>query len=300
MATVPGHSGQNLGSFSDLSLYIETQFRVPLVTRWPPIAFFLSKYQDRVASLTAPGIARLCERWLSATPTLLSDGSPMPLRREFAQLALASARELQLGRAKGIIYAGDEDWEVRIYQAALAGAHDLPVEISDWALEMAQRRPYRADIQEKVREHYRDRAAEHARRMQEDTAYRERHEQIQRLPPSLSIRKPLPPWPLGPAGRIETQFREAVLRSASFRALMEANAAVAAEVLLACIIEDQPEEEYGSVSELDHEIGIEADHKGYATAPWKSPFLSFFQFNWAAAFECLNQLTNFATERWVL
>ena len=231
MATVPGHSGQNLGSFSDLGLYIETQFRVPLVTRWPPIASFLSKYQDRVASLTAPAIAMLCDRWLSATPSVLSDGSPMPLRREFAELALASARELQLGRAKGIIYAGDEDWEVRIFQAALAGALDLTREISDWALEMAQRRPYRADLQEKVREHYRDRAAEHAQRMQEDTAYRERHERIQRLPPSLPFRKPLPPWPLGPTDRVETQFREAVLRSANFRALMEANAAVAAQII---------------------------------------------------------------------
>ena len=68
---------------------------------------------------------------------------------------------------------------------------------------------------------------------------------------------------------------------------------------MACIIEDQPEEEYGTVSELEHQIGIEADHKGYATAPWKSPFLSFLQVNRAAAFECLNQLINFATERWV-
>ena len=250
MATVPGHSGQNLGSFSDLSLYIETQFRVPLVTRWPPIAFFLSKYQDRVASLTAPGIARLCDRWLSATPSVLSDGSPMPLRREFAQLAFACARELQLGRAKGIIYAGDEDWEVRIYQAALAGAPDLPCEVSDWALEMAQRRPYRDDLQEKVREHHRERAAEHAQRMQQDAAYRERYERLKLLPPSLPLRQPLPPWPWGATDRVETQFREAVLRTASFRALMEANAAVAAEVLLACIIESQPETEYGSVSEL--------------------------------------------------
>ena len=184
IATVPGHSGQNLGSFSDLGLYIETQFRVPVVTRWPAIASFLSKYQDRVASLTAPGIARLCDRWLSATPSVLSDGSPMPLRREFAQLALASARELQLGRAKGIIYAGDEDWEVRIHQAALAGAPDLPCDVSEWALEMAQRRPYRDDLQEKIREYHRERAEEHARRMQQDAAYRERQERLRLLPPS--------------------------------------------------------------------------------------------------------------------
>jgi len=74
---------------------------------------------------------------------------------------------MQLEHAKGIMYVGES--ETRIYEAALAGAPDMPSEVSEWALEMAQRR--------------------------------------------------------------EGRFRDAVLRSAGFQALMRANAPVAGEVL---------------------------------------------------------------------
>jgi hypothetical protein len=43
---------------------------------------------------------------------------------------------------------------------------------------------------------------------------------------------------------------------------------VAGEVLLACVIEDQPEEEFGSGRGVDRELGIEYDREGYPTAPW--------------------------------
>jgi hypothetical protein len=49
-----------------------------------------------------------------------------------------------------------------IYQAALAGAPDLPADVSEWALEMAQRRPYRADIVEQIRAHRAEQAAANA------------------------------------------------------------------------------------------------------------------------------------------
>ena len=48
----------------------------------------------------------------------------MPFRREFAELALASARETQLGHAKGILYVGES--ETRIYQAALPTIPMIP------------------------------------------------------------------------------------------------------------------------------------------------------------------------------
>src|SRR5262249_9113218 len=35
------------------------------------------------------------------------------------------------------------------------------------------------------------------------------------------------------------------------------------------------------------------------TAPWKSPFYAFLQINADVALDCLNQLINFATERWI-
>ena len=151
VSSVPGASADMFSRFRDLSLYIEAHFRTPIFGRWPAMARFLAKHRDRIANMTSPVIASLCDRWLTSTSPVLPGGAVMPFRREFAELALASAREMQFGHAKGTMYVGES--ETRIYQAALAGAPDVPADVSEWALEMAQRRPYRADIVERVRAH---------------------------------------------------------------------------------------------------------------------------------------------------
>ncbi|WP_316171763.1 hypothetical protein [Bradyrhizobium sp. SZCCHNRI1058] len=298
IATVPGVSSEMLDRFRDLSLYLEARMRMPIPGRWPAMARFLAKHQSRIAKMTSPAIARLCERWLTNMPTMFSDGVPIPYRKEFAAIALASARESQLIHAKGIPVLGDG--EQQVYQAAFAGAPDLPAEVSEWALEMARRRPNRADIAEQVRTYRIEQATAHKARLENDPEYRKRHERLRRLPVSLgSSRERLPPWPLGAKGRIEGRFREAVLRSVEFQALMRVTPAVAGEVLLACIIEDEPEREYGNRGNMDHELGIEFDGDGYPTAPWKSPFYAFLQINAEAALGFLHQLIDFSTERWV-
>ena len=68
---------------------------------------------------------------------------------------------------------------------------------------------------------------------------------------------------------------------------------------MACIIEDEPREEYGSSRGPDRELDIKFDHEGYPTAPWKSPFYAFLQINADAVLGFLHQLVDFATERWV-
>jgi len=296
IASVPGASADMINRFRDLSLYIEAHFRVPIFGRWPAMARFLARHRDRIAKMASPVIASLCDRWLTGTP-VVQDGTVMPFRREFAELALASAREMQLGHAKGIIYLGES--ETRIYQAALAGAPDLPADVSEWALEIAQRRPYRADIIEQVRTHRAEQVAEHKRRLETDLTYRKRHERRGSLATPISLGRKSPPWPLGPKRRVEGRFRDAVLRSAEFQALIRSNATVAGEVLLACIIEDEPKEEFGSSHGVDRELGIEFDNEGYPTAPWKSPFYAFLQIDRDAALGYLHQLINFSTDRWV-
>jgi hypothetical protein len=297
VASVPGASIDMQGPFRNLSLYIEAHFRTPIFGRWSAMARFLAKHSNRIAKLTSPAIASLCDRWLTSTRPVLPSGAVMPFRSEFAELALASAREMQLGHAKGIMYVGKS--ETRIYQAALAGAPDLPADVSEWALEMAQRRPYRADIVERVKAHRAEEAAEHKRRLEDDPVYRERHERRSGLAsPIFSGRRKLPQWPLGPKRRLEGRFRDAVLHTAGFQALMRTNAAVAGEVLLACVIEDEPEEEYGSSRGVDRELGIEFGNQSYPTAPWMSPFYAFLQINSDTALGNLHKLTNFSTERW--
>ena len=297
VASVPCPSPDMQGRLGDLSLYIEAHFRTSIFARWPAMARFLTKYRDIVAKMTSPAIASLCERWLTSTPPVLQDGTVMPFRREFAELALANAREVQLGHAKGNMRVGESG--IRIYQAALAGASDLPSDVSEWALEMAQRRAYRVDILEKVKAHHAEQTAKHERRMASDPSYRERHEQRTRWPTSIFSLRKLPPWALGPQRRLEGQFREAVLRSAGFHALMRTNAAVSGEVLLACVIEDEPEDDYGSSGSADDKLGIKFNNEAYPTAPWKSPFYPFLRINSDTALDYLHHLVNFSTDRWV-
>jgi hypothetical protein len=298
VASVAGVNAETLSRFRNLSLYLEAQFRTPLLGRWPAMARFLARHRDRVAKLASPAIATLCDRWLTSTPLELASGLATPYRREFADLALASAREMQLTHAKGIMCLGDG--ETRLYQAAFAGAPDLPADVAEWALEMARRRPERADIVEQARAYRIEQAKEHGERLKSDEEYRKRHERRKNLPTPIGFsRRKLPPWSLGAMGRIEGRFREAVLRSAGFQALMRSVPAAAGEVLLACIIEDEPKEEYGSRRGSDRELGIEFDNEGYPTAPWKSPLYAFLQINADVALRFLHQLIEFATERWV-
>jgi hypothetical protein len=298
VATAAGASAEMFNRFRDLSLYIEAQFRTPIYGRWPAMARFLANHRGRIAKLASPAIAGLCDRWLTSTPPVLGNGAPMPYRREFAEMALASAREMQLTHAKGIAVWGEG--EMLLYQAAFAGALDLPSDVAQWALEMARRRPARADIVEQVNAYRIEQAKEHAERLERDPEYRTRHQRKMSLPPPIGFSsKRLPPWPLGPKGRIDRRFREAVLRSVRFQSLMRVDPAVAGEVLLACIIDDEPELEYGSPRDLEQELSIEFDNDGYPTAPWKSPFYAFLQINAEAALGYLNQLVNFSTGRWV-
>ena len=269
VATVSGVKPGNDGPLKDLGIYLEAKFRTPIVGRWPALAAFLSRHKQRVADLILPRVSMLCERWLTSVPLTWLDGTPFPYRREFAELALATARARQLSVAKGDIYIGEND---SIYQAPFAGAQDFPDEVAAWALEMARRRPMRADLKAKLVEYREERAAEHRRRLESDAQYRERHDRKQRGMPFIPSGRRLPPWPLGPQGRVDRDFEQAVLRSGTFQSLMRARPVTAAEVLLAVLIEDTPEESYSSRGSYREELGLSYDHEGYPTAYWKSPF----------------------------
>jgi hypothetical protein len=300
IATAPGGGNKAMASALNIdptfTLYIESQFRTPVFARWPTMARFLHAHRDRVAGLVSPTIAALCEKWLTSLPVTLPSGEPMPFRREFAELALATARTLQLEELKrDIIYVGD--FGKSIYPAALAAASDLPAEVSSWALEMARRRPLSAELKKKLDDHRQQKAREHQEKLRTDPEYRQRMESRQRFPSFPSGRR-LPPWPLGPKGKIDRQFSECCTNGGALIRLMRARPDVAAEVLLAALIEDAPEESYSS-SRFDDGLGLQFDMLSYPTAYWKSPFFSFLQITPDAAIESLLKLTGFCTERWI-
>lgn len=296
IATVPVIPVAMLTSNPDLELHLEAKFRDPIYGRWPALVRFLAKHKERVAAMMSPVVARICETWLTRTPIELRAATPMPFRRELAEIALASAREMQVAQMTSTIF-GDRS-EPAVYSAALVGAADLPDEVAAWALEMARRRDCRKDVTDRVTAYRKQEAEKHAERMRTDATYRERQKQKRGMSMTLSIPRKLPPWPLGGKGRLDRRFRECCAHTAVLSTLMRVQPQLAAEVLLAAIIEDSPEEDTSSQAMVDDDLGLGFDSDSYPTAYWKSPFLAFLQIDADTALATLLQLVDFCTERW--
>jgi hypothetical protein len=294
IATVPTRLGVDLEP--DLGLYFEAQYRSLVVGRWPPVLRFLDAQRARLAALVSPAIARVIEAWLTKMPHAFSDGTRMPFRREMAQLALEMARTVQAEKGRGVAYLTHEP---SLYTAPLAGIVDLPLEVGDWALEMAGRRDVDSDVKRRISKARLREPTAHAERLKTDAIYNARHEKAMRMSPSLgSMRERLPHWPLGASEKVDSDFRTACIKGNGLRLLMSARPELAAKVLLALIIEDEPERDYHR-NRYEVDLGLEYSDDAYPTVFWKSPFFTFLQLSPAAALQSLIALVNFCTERWV-
>jgi hypothetical protein len=293
IATVPTGGGSGLSAA--IGLYMEAHYRSLVFGRWPPVLRFLIAQRKRLVGLVSPALAKVIETWLTKTPQTLSSGNPMPFRLEMAEMALAMARTVQVEKGHGVMYLMREPL---LYTAPLAGAADLPTEVGNWALELAGRRRVDADVKRRVAEVQVQKAKTHAERLKTDARYKTRHEERQQMPITLgAFRDRLPPWPLGASERVDMDFRTACIKENGIQSLMRAQPALASEVLLALIIDDEPEQEYGRARfELD--LGLEYTQDAYPTAFWKSPFFPFFQLAPETALSSLIALVNFCTERW--
>ncbi len=300
IATVPSALDASQSIDRALALYMEDKYRIPIVGLWPAMANFLHNHLQQVAELVSPTVADICTTWLTATPLRLYSDVPMPFRKEFAEIALATARALQVDQGKDTIYIGDG--ERSIYAAAFSGGWDLPNDVAAWSLEMARRRPQHAEVTEKVAAAKAKAAADHAERMNSDSNYRARQKDLEKRqrssgPVGFFTSRKLPPWPMGPMGRIENDFRHTVLHTAALTPLMNLLPELAAEIMLAAIIESNPREENSDRFGFE-KVGLEYDAESYPTAFWKSQFLAFLQINCDIALITLIRLVNFATEQW--
>ncbi|WP_431819501.1 hypothetical protein [Burkholderia sp. F1] len=193
IATVP--TGGGMGLSAAVGLYMEAQYRSIVFGRWPPVLRFLIAQRERLAGLVSSSLAKVIETWLTQTPHTLSNGDPTPFRLEMAELALAMARTMQVEKSQGVIYVMNEPL---LYTAPLAGAADIPIEIGNWALELAGRREVDADVKRRIAEVRLQKTKAHAERLKTDAEYKARHEERKQMPRSLgSFRERLPPWPLG-------------------------------------------------------------------------------------------------------
>ncbi|MFH2057491.1 MAG: hypothetical protein ABIJ59_01145 [Pseudomonadota bacterium] len=298
IATVSNVSSETLDIDPSLKLYLEDMQRLPIYGRWPQVAKFLSDHKEQISNLISPSVSKLCETWLTTIPLYLDreTNTQMPYRKEFAELALSTVRVLQLEKKKGHIWLRD-DSDKSLYGAAFAAVYDLPEEICEWALEMVCRRPCKKEITEAIKVYQEEKRKENTERLRTDKEYRERDKRLRAMPTSIMSHRDLPPWPLGPQGRVDNTFRDYCLNSNSLPGLMRIRPEVASEFLLALLIDVSPIEDYSSGSLRDY-LGLEFSNSGYPTAYWKSPFFQFLQLNAAVAVDTLITLVNFCTDRW--
>ena len=137
-----------------------------------------------------------------------------------------------------------------------------------------------------------------AKRLETDPEYKERHKKLQLMPASIGpFRERLPPSPFGARGEADKNFRAACFKENGLQLLMRAMPEMAAEILLALIIEVQPERGYRS-GHIDVDLGLNYPEDAYTTALWESPFSAFLRVAPDVALDALIALVNFSTERW--
>jgi hypothetical protein len=288
VATLPDPRLSQLTETPEEATRFQHLFRVPFGPYWGPLLTVLRAHLSEVATVAPYNLARVCSLWLKTTPVELRAGLPTPWRREAAELVLATAREIQARDAAGGYYSGKLDRAV--YEAALYAAPDLPQEIGQLCLELAQRRDMAADIAARVRAAHQKRAEARGRR-EESSPHAERLAGF-----SFARGRRRTPWPDGPRDPVDSEFMKACLAGDPFCALLRADPAVALEVLLAVCIEHPKEDDVFSHRYKD-ECALSYSREGSPPMYFRGPFLPFLRTSPEYGISFVIKLTNFATRR---
>lgn len=295
IATVPAQAIQpSTGWFE---LYAETHRRAIVIGRWVPMLQFVLAQHDKLGAMLSSPLARFTHSWLTQTPTTVGEKQPTPFRQELADLALAVARTIQVHKGVGDMLI---DLEPDFYAAALAGAPDRPEAVCALALELSGRKPIDGETTSRIEKIRAQRLAQHEQRLAADPALRARHETARKMGMvGAPVRQKLPPWPIGASHPVDRDFRKACFKNGALEPLMRVAPGIAAEVLLALIVEDKPEREFDAGRHPYRErLGLDYPVDSFPTIFWKSPFWPFLQIAPDQATAALVQLAAFCTDRW--
>ena len=139
---------------------------------------------------------------------------------------------------------------------------------------MARRRPLNPETERKLNEHRQKKTQEHLEKLRTDqnTASAWKSGTVARHSSRrvVSLRRRL-----GPKGKSDRQFSECCTNGGALTPLMRVRPDVAAEVLLAVLIEDEPEESYGT-SRFDEGLGLKFDMQSLSDSILEKPVLRIF------------------------
>ncbi|MEO0449265.1 MAG: ATP-binding protein [Pseudomonadota bacterium] len=275
-------------------VFAETGGRIPIWGRWPSLLSFLYANLEDVAALQSISVSMLCETWLRASPKKTTQGDVFPYRIQAGEIAIATARSVQADALAGTIFIGDGD--KRLYQTAFMAAGEHEDEVSNWALEVAGRRPISGKV---LVESAKLRKERDAKRRENRKANAKRRGFVRETVPSprlfdTSIK--LKPWPIAPTRQVDHRFVDACLDPYALVPLMKHRPKVALEILLAIVSDEAPEKR--ERSGLGEEFGLTYNN-GPSGAYFESPFYPLFQIDPDLALEGLIELTNLCADRWV-
>ena len=287
-ATLPDPRIGALLSQTEASGEWDHLFRLPYWPYWGPMLTALHAHRAEVARLVPHAAAKLCALWLKSVPVEIGEGQPMPWRKEAAELALAIGREVQALNAEGNYYSDGHDKAV--YEAVLSAAPEMPDEVAQLCLELAERRDPDPAISARVEQ-------AHERQREQRRQYLEANPERRRAPPPPTWPRGelRDPWPDGPRDGVQNAFQAACLESGAFPALVRARPDAALEVLLAVCIEAPQHEEFGRSSMP--ETGLDHWDGGDPPLYCRGPFLQFLRQAPEQGLSFVLRLVNFATRR---
>ena len=265
-------------------------FRLPYWPYWGPMLTVLYTHRDEVARLVPHTAAKVCGLWLKSVPVELVDGQPMPWRQQAAELALAIGREVQALNAEGNYYSNGHNKAV--YEAVLWAAPELPDEVAQLSLELAQRRDLDPIISARVEQAHEQQRAQ--RRQFLEANPERRRAPVPTAWPRGDLRDP---WPDGPRDGVQNAFQEACLDTGAFPALIRARPDAALEILLAVCIEAPQYEDFGRSSMP--ETGLDHWHGGDPPLYCRGPFLQFLKEAPDQGLSFALRLVNFASSGFV-
>jgi SpoVK/Ycf46/Vps4 family AAA+-type ATPase len=289
VATLTDPRIENFSESKEDALRFEHLLRIPYWPYWGPVLTALHSHRSDVVRLAPYNAARVCALWLRTMPAEVAPGQPMPWRSQAAELALEIGREIQARNLEGQYYSAGNDRVV--YEAVLYAARDLPDAAAQLCLELARRKDLSPDIAARVTKARNDRQEERNRLAADPT-------RASRSPPipQLWRGRKRRPWPDGPQGGVEREFREACLDSGPFAALVQSQPRIALEVLLAVCIEEPAHDDMAG-SSLP-ECGLSYWPGGDPPAYFRGPFLQLFRIAPDQALTFVIKLVNFSTRHY--
>lgn len=128
-ASVPDPRGAliTMGGDPELQTYMAATWRVPIWVLWPPVIRALAAHLEEAVRAAPIQVAAIADRWLRLTP------AGYVARAEAAQLGCAIGEFLETAYENGVYL--DEDQKLKMWEAFLAAAAELPDEVPTAALE---------------------------------------------------------------------------------------------------------------------------------------------------------------------